>query len=258
MNTISEQDFRHPKDSALMNQILENIVFEKIQNYIIDHDIERIYTYMDTSSCIEINRNMSCSIHDMLVKICDMFDLTDIPLLFVRRDYGSTIEIHGFVRPYIVVSSHFLDRLSQEMLFGALAAQAAGIKAEHHKILFALWTADILSQIMPAFSLLAGAVTNQWRRMRFYTYDRACLLATQDIELTLQLILVNTVSEPKLKWMKCGKEGDIYLNQMQCFLETNSIPKTYYYLFENIDWAPARYYEVRKYYSERGGNLHAE
>jgi len=253
MKLFDEKDFRHPQDFSFMNRLWENSVAKGVKEYIADNGIEEIYAYFDKSSCIEISREMASGIYDLLSRACDMFGLTNIPPLFVKRDYDMAVEIHGFDTPYIVISSLFLDKLSEEMLFGALASRVAGIKAGHHRTLFILWAANIFAQIVPGFSLLAGAASNQWMRTRFYTYDRAFLLATQDIELTLQSILINTLSLHELRQMKCGTKEDLYIGQMLGFNSANSIPKAYYYLFDSQDWAPARYAEIQNYYAGGGG-----
>ena len=253
MGALDEKDFRHPGDISWMNRIWENVVIEKIQTFLLDNGIEDVYACFDKASCIEISGEMSPAIQDMLAWSCDRFGLKEIPSLYVKRDYDLTAEIHGFDNPYIVISEHFLNKLSDEMLRGILASRVAGILAGHHKTMFLLWSAKFFSGLVPGFSVLVGVASNQWMRARFYTYDRAFLLATHNLELTLQSILANTLSEHALKRMKCGTGEDLFDSQVKDFHHTNSIPKAYYYLYDSQDWAPERYSEIQRFYLDLGG-----
>jgi hypothetical protein len=250
MNT-DLSDYRHPADLDLMNDIMKKDACIRIRNYIYEHDIEKIYSFYDTVSCIEINGDISTEIVAFTAKACEIFGIKTIPKVYIIRDYDLSAEIRGFETPYIVLSSVYLEKLSSEMLFGVIASMIAGIKAEHHKMLFMISVAELFASFIPWGNVILGAMTNSWKRTRYFTYDRAFYLVTGDYKLTLRSILSEELSDSDSKHLHCGEDGDIYSKQAKDFFSGGDIPKGYYKLTEDFPWAPERYSEIVKFNKER-------
>lgn len=241
------QSYRHEKDSDVSKKLYESTLFQKANQYMIDYHLEDIYNYIHKSSLIKISKDMSKEIHSLLESACQLFEVEEIPELYLTRDYYSDIELFGFEHPYIVISSDYLNRLDKKMLFGVLASQVAGIKANHHKTLFLIWVIEFVSRFIPGMGLVANVMTNQWKRYRFFTYDRAFLLATGNYECTLKYLIIGELSNDTLSTIDLPTLERMLSHQLKEFNNENKAVKSYHTLFKEQEWLPERYDEIKKF-----------
>ena len=245
-------EFRHEKDSALMDKLHESAAMKKVGSYIVQYRLEDIYNYLHKTSLVKLTRENAPAIMEKLERSCKLFDVFPVPELYLTRDYYLEAKLQGFQEPYIVLSSDYLERLDENMLFGLLASQVAGIKANHHKTMFLLWSIDFLTMVVPEIKLIADAAANQWLRCRYFTYDRAFLLATKDYKLTMQHLLVSEVPRKHLEDFGMGTSRDLYRKQVTAFQTSGTVAKTFYNLTDDREWTPERYEEIRKFAGSHG------
>ncbi len=244
--------FRHEKDSALMDKLYESAVLQKVESYIEQYHLEEIYNYLHRTSLVKLTKKSAPTLIEKLEKACKLFEVPDVPELYLTRDYYLEAKLQGYQNPYIIISSDYLERLDDQMLYGLLASQVAGIKANHHKTMFLLWSIDFLSMVFPEIKLIADVASNQWMRCRYFTYDRAFLLATNDYRLTMKHLLVSEVPRQDLEGFGIGTSQDHYKKQVETFKTSATAAKTFYNLTDNREWTPDRYEEIRKFGEENG------
>ena len=182
-----------------------------------------------------------------------------IPKVYVTRDYREMVSVFGINAPFLVFSSEYLRKFDKDTdsLFGILAGQIAAIRCEHHKILCIAWGIDFASGFIPFGSFATDPIINDWRRCRYFTYDRAFCLATKNRELSLKQVLINVVPKNILDEMSIGTNQDTYSKQTQYFLnimrdnKTQALIKTAISMYSYKIWLPERYEEINKFFDER-------
>lgn len=244
--------FRHEKDSALMEKLYESAALQKVEAYIKQYQLEEIYNYLHKTSLIRLTKENAPTLVEKLERACAFLDVAEIPELYLTRDYDLEAKLQGYREPYVVLSSDYLERLDDEMLYGLLASQVAGIKANHHKTMFLLWALDFLSMVLPKIKLVADVAANQWLRCRYFTYDRAFLMATKDYGLTMRHLLVSEVPRQDLGGFGIGTARDLYKKQVATFRSSATLAKTFQNLADDREWTPDRYEEIRKYAEKNG------
>lgn len=251
---FERSEYRHERDIDLSEKLYENNVMKTAQSYLEKYKLEEVHYIIHTSSLLRISEKMSPIILHILRDVCSLVSLNEIPEIFLTRDYDISVEVYGYQHPYIVISSDYLDRMDESMLFGVLAGQIAGIKAGHHKTLFLLWAIEYLSKFVPGLGMVTEIIANQWKRSRYFTYDRAFYLATEDYKLTLQSLLINHLSADEMKRMHTGSVMDLYKQQVEDFIESHGVGRTYHEIFSEQEWLPERYAEIEKYHLRRNFN----
>lgn len=244
--------FRHEKDSDLMDKIYESAVIQKVQGYIEQYRLEDIYNYLHKTSLVRLTKQNAPVMIEKLERACKLFEVEEVPELYLTRDYYLEAELQGFQAPYIIVSSDYLERLDDSMLYGLLASQVAGIKANHHKTMFLLWAVDFLSMVLPEIKLIADVASNQWLRSRYFTYDRAFLIATKDYELTMKHLLVSEVPRQDLEGFGIGTARDLYKKQVTAFKTSAKVAKSFYNLLDDREWTPDRYEQIKIFREKYG------
>ena len=245
-------EFRHEKDSALMDKLYESAVIKKVQACIEQYRLEEIYNYLYKTSLVKLTKRNAPKLIEKLEYACGLFGVSEVPELYLTRDYYLEAELQGFQKPYIIISSDYLERLDDKMLLGLLASQVAGIKANHHKTMFLLWAVDFLSMVVHEIKLIADVASNQWMRCRYFTYDRAFLIATKDYGLTMKHLLISEVPRQDLDSFGIGTVHDLYKSQVASFQNSGAAAKAFYNLTDDREWTPDRYEEIRKFGEKHG------
>lgn len=253
----SLSDFQHPSDSKIAQQILSSSVAESALKKFHETNLEEVYTYLYRSSCPQLTQDTSPKLFELLGKACKMFGLEKIPEVYVTRDYNEMVSVYGIKDPFMVFSSEYLRKLDKETLFGILAGQVAAIRCEHHKILCITWGIDFAAGFIPFGSFATDPIINDFKRCRYFTYDRAFCLATKNRALSLRQVLINVVPQNILDRMAFGTEQDAFSKQAQNFLNTMRHNNTHAIIKKTISmysykiWLPERYEEINKFFDER-------
>lgn len=245
-------EFRHEKDSELMSKVNESAVIKKVESYIEQYKLEEIYNYIHKTSMVRLTKESAPKTMECLEKACRLFGVPEVPELYLTREYDLEVKLQGYQHPYIILSCDYLERLDERMMYGLLASQVAGIKANHHKTMFLLWSLDFLSMVLPKAKLLADVGINQWLRCRYFTYDRAFLLATRDYKLTMEHLLISEVPRQELDGFGIGTARDLYKKQVDAFKNSGKAAKMFHNLTDDREWTPERYEEIKKFAEKNG------
>lgn len=247
-------DFQHSEDSKIAQQILSSSAAESALKKFHETNLEEAYTYLYRSSCPQLTQETSPKLFELLGKACEMFGLEKIPEVYVTRNYREMISVCGIKDPFLVFSSEYLRKLEEKTLFGILAGQVAAIRCEHHKILCITWGIDFAAGFILFGSLVTDPIINDWKRCRYFTYDRAFCLATKDRALSLRQVLINVVPQNILDKMAFGTEQDAFSEQAENFLtmeRTQAIIKEAISMYSYKIWLPERYKEINNFFNER-------
>lgn len=250
----SIKDFQHERDSEWASKILTNSTANSILNFLKEKGLEKVYIYLYESSCPQLTEKNSPKLFESLNVVCESFGLKTRPKIFVTRNYSERVFLRGVNEPFIVFSSEYLKKLDENTLRGTLAGQIAGILCKHHTIFYITWGLEFVSSFVPIpfATTIVSSFINEWKRNRWFTYDRAFALATNNRALSLQQVLINTVPKNILDKMNSGARQDIFITQANRFVsEMNNAKasiKEVVSRFSEKDWLPERYTELKKFF----------
>ena len=249
------EEFQHERDSSAASSILNHSVATQILNTLQNTGLENVYTYLYESSCPQLTEKNAPRLFQNLEHACELFGLKKRPKIFIMRNYREMVSLRGVSNPFIIFSSEYLKKLDNETLLGILSGQIAGIRCQHHTLFYLMWGLDFASAFIPAGSLIIAPFINEWKRNRFFTYDKAFALATKNRTLSLRQVLINSVPRNILDKMNSGTEQDIFIAQANRFvneMNTNQARiKDVVSRFSEKDWLPERYTELKKFFDER-------
>lgn len=247
-------DFQHERDSSTASSIFNNNFTSQIIASLQRTGMEKAYIYLYESSCPQLTEKTAPKLFDSLGRACKMFGLETRPKIFVTRNYSERVLLRGVNNPFIIFSSEYLKKLDDETLFGILAGQVAGIRCQHHTIFYVTWGLEFASSFIPGGSTVVSSFIYDWTRCRFFTYDKAFALATNNRELSLRQVLLNVVPKNILDKMALGTEWDAFIEQANDFVNmTNrqSSIRAIVSKFSDKDWLPERFVELKKFFDER-------
>lgn len=254
------EEYQHEQDRELISQLVNSSQAEAVMDFMRKNQIDGVYQYVYQSSYPRLTSASAPLIMDLWQKACGAFGLDKPPPIYVTRQYEKTVHICGVAQPFLLISSRYLERLEQsgeKMLFGILAAQAAGIRAGHHRGLVLAWALDTGAQWLPApLTLGIEALVNNWKRCRLFTCDRAFLLATEDYPLALRSLFVHLLPGSLLDNFAFGTSNDAYLPQVSRFQgrsDVDLVLQAANSVTSDASWLPGRYEELAAFHKQMRG-----
>lgn len=256
MGRYTLEQVQHERDSRLISDILSHELAEKIFRWVQKEGIEEIYKGVHEMSCVPVTGENAPEIREMAERASQMFGLERAPDLYLRRGYEESVEVCGLNRPFLLISSDFLELVLEEdrqMLFGMIAGRIAGIKAGHSRGRMLFWIMETVIQYFPVPNLVIrglDALLNEWNRCRYFTYDRAFYLATGDEGLALRSLLIHLAPGETLDRFRLGEPQDQYEAQARRFEESAGLDgavKLLNSMSRDDPWIPERWRELKKF-----------
>lgn len=248
----SISDFQHPSEKKTVEKLIQNSLFEKIINFISDNSIEKKFHLINNASYLKLTEENAPKIFEMAKEGAEMFGITELPDLFVKKGYEYTVLLDGINHPFIIFNSSLLETYEDDMLWPLIASEMAGIAAGHSKMKFVDSVIKILKPVIPyAIDASLNLALNDWFRNKSYTFDRAFLLACDDFEMAAKGILYDEIDMKMLDSMHLGERNNEYYQQAIEFIEMNGVggivqkAKT---VFSKSQWVASRYIELYNWY----------
>lgn len=248
---IHKQDYVHPMDRELSEKIGNLPLVRQLLDMVYREKLDAVNFYLYNSSCIKLPAD-----HIAVAGFqagCRRFGVEVPTHVYVVRSYDFDVKIAGYSEPVVLVPSRLIREGDDKLVSGRTAAAAAAVAAGHHKLEFLLWIYENLSGLIhiPVLGAAAEGLINEWHRSRQYTLDRAFLLSTENYPLSLKNILYGVVPEEALNRFEFG-ENDTYAAQVKEFYRKENaidILTSIGSILQYEIWLPARYEELRKYYT---------
>lgn len=191
---ISSRAFEHPLDRVALNRLRSIQGFDTVLRKVIGSFGERKLRMLFLANGIRVNERQFGHIQEKLLKVCDFFDLKEIPEIYITESATPNAMAVGVEKPFIVLHSSLLQKMSDEELECVLAHEVGHILAGHslYKTMMVVLT-GILSWLAPGpFSILAVPVLlalKEWDRKSELTADRAGLLYSQDLDKSRSILM---------------------------------------------------------------------
>jgi hypothetical protein len=194
--------FAHPADLRALSALKKLPGAEWVMRQLARHSYEDARRIALTAGALLCGRDAYPEVAELLRDLCASLDVRP-PEMFFRHEQIPSARILGDSRPFIIMSSVWLEILEPEEMRCLLARL---VMHQHCGHLPYLAVCDFL-QSFTAYAGIAAAplsglrlATEEWRRLAELSCDRGALLATGDLEALRGLML-------KQAGGGCGKWG---------------------------------------------------
>lgn len=161
------------------------------------YGLEKIYKIQYTGSNIRVNNNNFKNVYNILIDVCKILDVSNIPDMYIEWNYSVNGFTTGVENPIIVLTSGSLDLLSDDELYYLIGHEVGHIKSGHVLYHTMASVVPIIGKYVGNLTLGLGEILSTglqlalmtWYRKSEYTADRAGLLACQDMNVVVSAVM---------------------------------------------------------------------
>ena len=257
---IDPKLFQHPADKAAADSIRKLPAFQKALEFISKNSVEKEMGIIYRSSLAQLTPMTAPKIFKMLEEAAEMFDVPVIPDVFLVRSYPMMVTLLGIEKPMIMISSQYLENISEHVLWGMIASEMAGIKNGFCEVKFVEWLCTTARGILPnAIVEPLNLMFSTWHKYTEYSFDRAALIATGDFNVTMQMILAGEAPREVLEKMNFADPNCDYMKQSREFFDNEDkeiqFLRNYQSIFGRFSFYASRYLELFKFYQTQYHDL---
>lgn len=198
LNGLDSIIFQHPADRITLAALKAIPMFDRLVGKYIDL-VARQEEVRLLSSAIEATEESAPMLCECLRNACSALDLKAVPPLYIEAGPLNAYTT-GADQPYIVISSSAVNLLNREEMMFVLGHEIGHIMAGHVRYyqlaIFILNGGELAAQTIPIVGELVNAAGKglttpllAWSRCSEYTADRAGLLACQNREAMLRVMM---------------------------------------------------------------------
>jgi Zn-dependent protease with chaperone function len=257
---LNPHEYEHEYDKMALDSLNKIPGLKIYSKFYLKYDIEKQYKILNTGSSIKVTPTHFPEIHQILEEACRNIHLTHIPDLYIQRGWEINASTTGREQPLIMISSGAVEYLTSEELLCVVGHEAGHIKSGHTLYSNMARTISMLGEsIIDSLWGIGGYVQsnveqalNLWSQMSEFTSDRAGLLACQDKEVAISVLMKLSGVPPKLyDKMDTGE----FIEQASEFKSFDSdaldkMYKEYFKLGRDHPWGVLRASEILKWADE--------
>jgi Zn-dependent protease with chaperone function len=193
LTQISSTAWEHPADRAALQALRAIPGFDEIVRKVMGLIGERGVRLFFTADAVRVGPRQRPKLDALYSEVLETLDWHDRPELFVSQTPIANAMAVGFERPFIVLNSGalgILDREQQRELIGHELGHIMSGHATYTTIALILLRAGFSA--VPGLGLIALPIQLallEWSRKSELSADRAGLLASQDVDVTLGTFL---------------------------------------------------------------------
>lgn len=193
LTDISSYSWEHPADRVALNALQQVPGFDTLLKKVVGTFGERNISMVYKAQAVRVGPNQYARIHRQLESVCEVLD-TNVPPLYLSQTHLANAGAVGMENPFIVLNSSLIELANDAEIEAVLGHEVGHIMSEHalYRTLLHLllgygqsFTPLISQAILPITLALM-----EWSRKAEVSCDRAGLLATQDLNAMLGLLLV--------------------------------------------------------------------
>lgn len=215
---VDPRKIQHPLDYKASQAVLTSSAFQNVLKWISQNSVERMYRFLYNSSNAKITPSTSPKLSRMITEACEMFCAEEIPEMFLVRRYDMDMIIQGVKHPIITVSTEVLNCIEERGIWGMIASEAAGIKNGYCQIKFveSLCNSKIVPDVM---ALPLSLLFTAWHKYAQMSFDRATLVATNDFNTTIRVMLGGEAPMEALEKIDFTDPNNSYMLQCKEFIK---------------------------------------
>lgn len=209
---LAPQTYEHIFDRSALDALEEVTALKWILSKIHEIGMERVMRCELTGSHLRITADNDPELHALLIDTAACIDVPVVPELYVAMFGELQAFTSGASRPIIVISSEMVDDFSLDEMRFVLGHELGHIKSAH--VLYSDVAnevggiVDVLASNIPGGALVSKGLQTtmqNWKRMSEFTADRAGLLACQDANAALT-VLMKLAGLPKSRYKTANTE----------------------------------------------------
>lgn len=194
---LNPREYEHPFDAKALNALQATPGLDRFVRAYNRNFVERAATVEWTGSYLRVTAEGYPKVYSALDRVCDVVNLPSRPSLYISWDYAVNGETRGVDAPIIKLTSAAIDYLDELELLCILGHEVGHIKSRHmlyHQMAGSLGVltagiGQVTFGIGNLLSLPIIAAISWWQRMSELTADRAGLLACQNIDAAIRLMM---------------------------------------------------------------------
>ena len=200
---LKADQFRHPLDLEATNALKQLPGMDFWVRQLLGQLGEQFFLLENLASSVLVGEQQLPHLHQLLLDACKVLDL-EPPQLYVRQHpvpNAYTFAMRGR-QPFIVLHTSLIDLLTPEEIKAVIGHELGHLKCEHG-VYLTLANLIVLAagQISPIGGLMVQNLQAQlleWLRCAEFTCDRAALLATQDSNVVISVLMKLAGGSPTL------------------------------------------------------------
>ena len=192
---ISSRAFEHPADRTALTAMRSIPGFDQLLRVASGMLRERQYRLVYLSSAVRVGPRQFADLHELLDEVCAVLDALERPELYVYNDPQPNALTLGVDKPFIVLSSGLYELAAPDERRFVLGHELGHAMSGH-----ALYQSMLqhLLNLVGAFGWVPVgglglcaliAALREWQRKAELSGDRAGLLAGQDLDAALRLLM---------------------------------------------------------------------
>lgn len=200
---LKADQFRHPLDLEATNALKQLPGMDFWVRQLLGQLGEQFFLLENLASSVLVGEQQLPHLHQLLLDACKVLDL-EPPQLYVRQHpvpNAYTFAMRGR-QPFIVLHTSLIDLLTLEEIKAVIGHELGHLKCEHG-VYLTLANLIVLAagQFSPIGTLMVQNLQAQlleWLRCAEFTCDRAALLATQDSNVVISVLMKLAGGSPSL------------------------------------------------------------
>ncbi len=200
---LQSDRFRHPLDLQATQALKQIPGMDLMVRNLLGALGEKFFYLENIASSVRVSENQLPDLHDLLVEAARILDL-EPPQLYVRQNpvpNAYTFAMRGR-QPFVVMHTSLIDMLTPEEIQAVIAHELGHLKCEHGVYLTLANLITLAAGLIPNWGgLIAQNLQSQmleWVRCAEFSCDRAALLATQDPQVVMSVLMKLAGGSPKL------------------------------------------------------------
>ena len=194
---LDPREYEHVLDSRSLDALARTPGMEALVTWFNRHAVERAFRIQYVGSNLKMTPGNLPEVHRVLKEVCGVLYLEPLPELYIQNSESEDAVTVGVERPLIVLSTSHVDALSLEELRFAIGREVGHIKSQHVLYGQIAMLLPVLGEALGVATLGVGSLVStglqlailRWQRLSQYTADRAGLLACQDVETAIHVMM---------------------------------------------------------------------
>jgi Zn-dependent protease with chaperone function len=190
---LKPEAYEHPSDRYALDALQNTSGLETVVRKCNEWGFERLLRVQLTGSNLRVTADTFPALHGRFNHACRMLDLPVEPELYLSPGGEINAFTAGVERPIVVLNSGAIDNLTDDELLFVIAHEVGHIKSGHVLYYQIAEFLPVVGEIIGSATLGLGGLFStglqiallEWKRMSEFTADRAGLLATQDVNVSL-------------------------------------------------------------------------
>jgi Zn-dependent protease with chaperone function len=191
---ISSKAYEHPADRAATAALKAIPMIDPIVRKLVEWGYERALRQFYLANSVKVSDHQLPELWAAHTGVCRVFDIPDVPDLYVNANVPSVAFTAGSGKPIIVMNSTVLQQLGPGEHRALSGHELGHVLSDHVMYATAL---NIILRIGGSMPFILGvpfraveAVLLEWYRAAELTCDRAAVLAVRDPRIVCRLLMV--------------------------------------------------------------------